>query len=56
MYTVFVNYADGTEWHAIYTEYENAVGVLYELTEFGGEGCIMDESTGGIFECVPCVW
>ena len=56
MYTVIVNYEDGTEWRATYTEYENAVGVLYELTEFGGVGCIIDESTCAVLECVPCVW
>lgn len=56
MYTVIVNYENGTEWTATYTEYDNALGVLHELTEFGGVGYIVDESTCEVLACVPCMW
>ena len=50
MYTVIVNNVDDSEWRATYNEYDNALGALYELTEFGGEGCIVDESTSEVIK------
>lgn len=44
MYTVNVDYANGESVRITYNDIDCAIGAFNELTEFGGDGYIIDEN------------
>ena len=44
MYTVNVKYANGESARITYSDIDYAIGAFNELTEFEGEGYIIDEN------------
>ena len=46
MYTVIANYENGERWENTYNDLDVAIAVMYEVTEFGGYGCVMENENG----------
>ena len=42
MYTVIARYENGEKWENNYNDLDVAIAVMYEVTEFGGDGCVVD--------------
>ena len=46
MYTVIANYENGEVWRNTYNDLDVAIAVMYEVTEFAGDGCVMENENG----------
>lgn len=42
MYTVIARYENGEKWENSYNDLDVAIAVMHEVTEFGGDGCVVD--------------
>lgn len=42
MYTVIARYEKREKWESSYNDLDVAIAVMYEVTEFGGDGCVVD--------------